>query len=141
MENVLTPKQLKFAQQVASGQPLSDAYRIAYSAQAMKRHSIHVEASRIMKLKPVKDKVASLVAESDKRIVNDRIAKREAVLEELTRLMQEGQPSDTAKIRAAELLGKHHGIFAERVVIEPPEKSSDELVDEINQILKAVGDP
>ena len=58
-----------------------------------------------MKLKPVKEKVASLVAESDKRIVNDRIAKREEVLEMLTRLMQEGQPSDTAKIRAAELLG------------------------------------
>ena len=137
----MTPKQLKFAQMVANGQQLSDAYRAAYAAQAMKPSSVHVEASRIMKLKPVKDKVASLVAESDKRIVNDRIAKREAVLEELTRLMQEGQPSDTAKIRAAELLGKHHGIFAERVVIEPPEKTSDELAAEINQILKAAGDP
>ncbi|SVC35306.1 uncharacterized protein METZ01_LOCUS288160, partial [marine metagenome] len=29
--------------------------------------------------------------------------------------------------RAAELLGKHRGIFAERVVIEPPERTSDEL--------------
>ena len=61
--------------------------------------------------------------------------------EELTRLMQEGQPSDTAKIPAAELLGKHHGIFAERVVIEPPEKTSEELAAEINQILKAAGGP
>ena len=59
--------------------------------------------------------------------VNDRIAKREEVLEMLTHLMQDGQPSDTPKIRAAELLGKHHGIFSERVVIEPPEKTSEEL--------------
>jgi len=94
-----------------------------------------------MKLKPVQEKVASLVAESDKRIVNDRIAKREAVLETLTHLMQERQPSDSARIRAAELLGKHHGIFAERVVIEPPERTSAELAAEINQILKAAGDP
>ena len=141
MENVLTPKQLKFAQQVASGQPLSEAYRIAYSAQAMKRHSIPVEASRLMKSKPVREKVASLVEQSDKRIVNDRIAKREQVLEELTRLMQEGQPSDSARIRAAELLGKHHGIFAERVVVEPPERTSDELALEISALLKAAGDP
>ena len=72
--------------------------------------------------------------------MNDRIAKREEVLEELTRLMQEGQPSDSARIRAAELLGKHHGIFAERVVIEPPEKNSDELAQEISELLKAAGD-
>ena len=137
----MTPKQQLFAQMVASGQPLSDAYRTAYVAKAMKASSIHVEASRIMKLKPVQKKVASLVAESDKQIVKDRIAKREEVLEELTRLMQEAQPSDTPKIRAAELLGKHHGIFAERVVIGPPEKTSDELAAEINQLLKAAGDP
>ena len=137
----MTPKQQLFAQMVASGQPLSGAYRAAYSAQAMKPSSVHVEASRIMKLKPVKDKVASLVAESDKQIVNDRIAKREEVLEELTRLMQEAQPSDTPKIRAAELLGKHHGIFAERIVVGPPERTSDELADEIRQILKAAGNP
>ena len=59
----------------------------------------------------------------------------------VTRLMQEGQPSDTPKIRAAELLGKHHGIFAERVTIEVPEKTSDELAVEITQLLKAAGDP
>ena len=94
-----------------------------------------------MKSKPVREKVASLVEQSDKRIVNDRIAKREQVLEELTRLMHCGQPSDSARIRAAELLGKHHGIFAERVVIEPPERTSDELALEISALLKAAGDP
>jgi hypothetical protein len=94
-----------------------------------------------MKLKPVQKKVASLVAESDKQIVNDRIAKREEVLEELTRLMQEAQPSDTPKIRAAELLGKHHGIFAERIVIGPPERTSDELAAEIRELLEGVVNP
>ena len=137
----MTPKQLKFAQQVASGQLLSDAYRAAYSAETMKSSSVHVEASRIMKLKPVQKKVASLVAESDKQIVNDRIAKREEVLEELTRLMQEAQPSDTPKIRAAELLGKHHGIFAERIVVGPPERTSDELATEIRELLEGAVNP
>ena len=137
----MTLKQVRFAQQVASGQPLSDAYRDAYNADRMSANSIHNEAHRLMKNQTVKNKVASLVAESDKRIVNDRIAKREAVLEELTRLMQEGQPSDTAKIRAAELLGKHQGIFAERVVIEPPERTSDELAEEDQPDTESDGKP
>ena len=104
----MTPKQQAFSREVAKGQSLSEAYRAAYDAEKMSANSIHVEASRIMKLKPVKEKVESLVAESNKRIVNDRIAKREEVLEMLTRLMKEGQPADSPRIRAAELLGKHH---------------------------------
>ncbi len=94
-----------------------------------------------MKLKPVKEKVESLVAESNKRIVNDRIAKREEVLEMLTRLMKEGQPADSPRIRAAELLGKHHRIFEEKEAREPPDRTSEELADEINQLLKSAGSP
>ena len=137
----MTPKQQLFAQKVASGQPLSDAYRDAYNADRMSANSIHNEAHRLMKNELVKNKVASCIEAADKKVVSDRIVTREKVLETLTRLMQEGQPSDTPKIRAAELLGKHHGIFAERVVLEPPEKTSDELAAEINQLLKAGGNP
>ena len=137
----MTPKQQAFSREVAKGQSLSEAYRTAYDAERMSANSIHVEASRIMKLKPVKEKVESLVAESNKRIVNDRIAKREEVLEMLTRLMKEGQPADSPRIRAAELLGKHHRIFEEKEAREPPDRTSEELADEINQLLKSANSP
>lgn len=44
----LTPKQEKFAQEVASGKNQSDAYRAAYDARKMKPSSINVNASKLM---------------------------------------------------------------------------------------------
>ena len=55
--------------------------------------------------------------------------------------MDEGKPSDTAEIKAAELLAKHYGLFTERVIVQVPEMTSDELAAEINQILKAAANP
>ena len=137
----MTPKQLKFSQMIAGGQSQSDAYRDTYDAKNMNPNSIHNEASRLMKNESVKRKVGALVKAADQKIVSERVATREQVLETLTSLMQEAQPSDTPKIRAAELLGKHHGIFAERIVVGPPERTSDELAAEISQILKGARDP
>jgi hypothetical protein len=126
---------------IASGKSLSDAYRNTYEAKNMNSNSIHCEASRLMKIDSVKAKVGSLVKAADQQVVSERVATREQVLETLTSLMQEAQPSDTPKIRAAELLGKHHGIFAERIVVGPPERTSDGLAAEISQMLKAAADP
>ena len=137
----LTPKQLKFAQQVAAGNNLTNAYRDAYNADRMSPNSIHNEAHRLMKNELVKNKVASLIEVADKQVVSDRVATREKVLEKLSYLMDAGRPSDSAQIKAAELLAKHHGLFTERVIVQPPEKTSDELAEEINQLLKAAGDP
>ena len=137
----MTPKQLKFCQVVASGSSFSTAYRRAYNARHMNPNSVHNEASKLMKLKPVKDKVESLVGESDKEIINEKIAKKEDVLVTLTSLMETGLPSDSPKIRAAELLGRHHGIFAEKNVVKPPEKSSTELAEEINRLLENTETP
>ena len=95
-----------------------------------------------MKNELVKNKVASLVEVADKQVVSDRVATRGKVLEKLSYLMDAGRPSDSAQIKAAELLAKHHGLFTERVILQPPEKTSDELAAQrINQLLKAAGDP
>ena len=137
----MTPKQLKFSQMIAGGQSQSDAYRDTYDAKNMNPNSIHNEARRLMKNESVKRKVGALVKAADQKIVSERVATREQVLETLTSLMQEAQPSDTPKIRAAELLGKHHGIFAERIVVGPPERTSDELATEIRELLEGVVNP
>ncbi|MFL2504461.1 MAG: Arm DNA-binding domain-containing protein [Candidatus Azotimanducaceae bacterium] len=55
--------------------------------------------------------------------------------------LKEGQPADSPRIRAAELLGKHHRIFEEKEAREPPDRTSEELADEINQLLKSAGSP
>ena len=46
--NDLTPKQEKFAQEVASGKSQAQAYRIAYDADNMKAETINSKASILM---------------------------------------------------------------------------------------------
>ena len=45
---ILTPKQEKFAQGVASGMSQADAYRHAYNAEKMKPETIQKRASELM---------------------------------------------------------------------------------------------
>lgn len=46
-EHGLTPQQEKFAQEVAKGKSLADAYRDSYKAAKMKDETIHVKASEL----------------------------------------------------------------------------------------------
>ena len=124
VRNVLTPKRIKFAQLVAAGFSLSDAYRKAFKTARMNEKSIHKEASTLMKNESVKAKVNSLINEADQKVVTHRIATVEEVLETLTDCMFNGQPVDGARIRAAELLGKHFGVFTERLTLGTEERSS-----------------
>ena len=135
----MTPKQNKFSQLVASGKPLSDAYRSAYKVENMKANTIHKEASQLMGKEDVRNKVSELIEIADREAINQRVATREQVLETLTNFMRDGQPADTPKIRAAELLGKHYSLFSEHFKIEPPPRTSNEIAQEIKQLLQNDG--
>jgi hypothetical protein len=58
----LTPQQEKFAQGVASGKSLSDAYRFAYKASRMKPQTINDTASKLMANPEITHRVKSLQA-------------------------------------------------------------------------------
>jgi hypothetical protein len=56
----LTVRQETFAQSVASGSTLSDAYRAAYTTDNMKPETLWPNASRTMALSKVRDRVSGL---------------------------------------------------------------------------------
>lgn len=56
----LTPKQEKFAQEVASGKTQADAYRAAFSCEESKPESIQTLASRMMTRVEVRSRVDEL---------------------------------------------------------------------------------
>ena len=45
----------------------------------------------------------------------------------LTGYMHSGEPRDSVKLRAAELMGKHYGLFTERIEAVVPERSAEEI--------------
>ena len=55
--------------------------------------------------------VAQLQREADTAVVQERIATRDEVLQTLTGYMHSGEPKDSIRLRAAELMGKHYGLL------------------------------
>lgn len=68
----LTPKQEKFAQEVASGKSQADAYRAAYNCAKSKPESIVQNASRLMSDANVSSRVAELKAQLSEKALWSR---------------------------------------------------------------------
>ena len=75
-------------------------------------------------------KVATTVVElqqkADSAVVQERIASREEVLQTLTGYMHSGEPKDSVRLRAAEMMGKHYGLFTDRIEAVVPVRSAEE---------------
>jgi len=76
-------------------------------------------------------KVATTVVElqqkADAAVVQERIASREEVLQTLTGYMHSGEPRDSVRLRAAEMMGKHYGLFTDRIETVVPVRSAAEI--------------
>ena len=125
--NTITPKQTSFCRQVALGSSLSHAYREAYSATNMLANTVHKEAHKLMQNPKVTTMVDALQKQANAEVIRLSVASREEVLATLTECMQSGEPKDSVRLKAAETLGKHYGLFTDRLAIEKPERSSEEV--------------
>ena len=71
--------------------------------------------------------VDALQKQANAQVIRLSVASREEVLATLTECMQSGEPKDSVRLKAAETLGKHYGLFTDRLAIETPERSSKEV--------------
>ena len=123
----ITPKQTVFCQKIILGASLSGAYRQAYSATNMLASTVHKEAHKLMKNPKVTTMVDALQTQANAQVIRLSVASREEVLATLTECMERGEPKDSVRLKAAETLGKHYGLFTDRLAIETPERSSKEV--------------
>ena len=134
----MTPKQHLFAREIVLGKSQADAYRAAYDTLRMNDNSIRREASRLMDNPNVATTVVELQQKADAAVVQERIATREEVLQTLTGYMHSGEPRDSVRLRAAELMGKHYGLFTERIEAVVPERSPEEITAELEEKLTSL---
>jgi hypothetical protein len=132
----MTPKQHQFAREVVLGKSQADAYRSAYNTLKMNDNSIRREASRLMDNPNVATTVVELQQKADAAVVQERIASREEVLQSLTSYMHSGEPKDSVRLRATELMGKHYGLFTDRIEAVVPARSSEEITAALEEKLK-----
>jgi len=141
LKKELTPKKLHFARCVASGMTQSDAYRESYTVrQSTTQESIHSSASRLMADAKVSARVKHLIGMRERAVAASAVTDRERVLSKLRGWMDEAEPSDSVKVRAAELLGKSANLFATDINVNDQRKSSEGLAAEIEAMLLAANE-
>jgi len=82
--------------------------------------------------------VVELQQKADAAVVQERIASREEVLQTLTSYMHSGEPQDSVRLRAAEMMGKHYGLFTDRIEAVVPARSTEEIAAELEEKLTSL---
>jgi hypothetical protein len=142
----LTPKQELFAQQVAKGQTLADAYRHSYDASGSKDNTIHGAASDLMANPRVSARVNELLKEQERMMLRDSVAIRRHVMRGLMRESEAGLSDDDSgatamsRLKALELLGKVDivSMFKDRVEQENKDRKPEEVEKVLNERLRAI---
>ena len=132
----LTPKQLHFARCVASGMSQAAAYREAYDTQTDRAATVHDAASRLARNPAVAERIEWLIKQREQAVVASALSDREKVLRKLRDWMDSAEPTDSNKIRAAELLGKSTGLFRD-VVESVDSKTSEDLLSDLERLLES----
>jgi pectin methylesterase-like acyl-CoA thioesterase len=124
---MLTAKRKAFAQAVADGQSQADAYRSAFDAGRMSPGAVWTEASLLARNPQVALRVEELKAEAEEVRQTMLVGREEAILAQLEKEALTAR-TDSARIRAIELLGRHLGLFVDRSEVKDvTDRSADEI--------------
>lgn len=132
MSSGLSPKQERFAELIAQGMSQSDAYRQTVRVRKnTKPESVWCEASKLMANPMVQQRVEEL-REAAREAARDQHI---ITVEKLTQMtmaaydmaMKEGNAQSAAAIKAAEFLGKLHGLVVERKHVESDNRHHHEV--------------
>ena len=109
----LTPKQRKFAENLADGMTQSDAYKFAYDATEMQGDTIRNKASQLAQRGDIRAAVDALMGERMRLMEVKGVSDRSKVIKLLRQFAEDDARPDHVRLRAVELWGKTCGAFVE----------------------------
>ena len=136
-EDGLTPKQAKFAANLAEGMSQAEAYRNAYDAENMANETIHAHASRLAKRDKVAARVNALVEERMRLLETRGVSDRAKVVTLLRKFAEDEARPDHVRLRAVELWGKTCNAFVE-VIEDRRERPAANVALELERRLGAL---
>jgi hypothetical protein len=113
----LTPKQEQFAKLVAKGSNLSDAYRQTYRSENMSDKTIWQSAWEVSRNPKVAEMIERFQKANESMELHDSERAKAWALERL-KCEATGSETDGARIRAIELVMKHHGLLTDKVTMK-----------------------
>ena len=132
----LTPKQEAFAQAYVETGNACEAYRQAYSTKNMSQRALEVEASRLLQHPEVSLRLKDMQKASAEKheITVDKLT--QMTLDAYALAMKDDNAQTSAAVKAAEFLGKLHGLVIDKKEITG--KDGAPLVPQLNVSLSIV---
>ena len=132
----LTPKQEAFAQAYIETGNATESYRRSYSHKNMSRHAVEVEASRLLQHPAVSLRLKDMQKASAEKheITVDKLT--QMTLDAYALAMKDDNAQTSAAVKAAEFLGKLHGLVIDKKEITG--KDGAPLVPQLNVSLSIV---
>ena len=142
-KNKLTAKQMGFVKSLVygdeenpNGMTLSQAYKKNYSVSPKTKASTIRDMASKLKANPyISHMILKLTEEKSKRNIVSEIKKEEMILQKLTEFMNNEDFSDSARVRSAELIGKHYKLFTDVTEVTNKDKSTTEIEYELKEKL------
>ena len=134
--NTLTKKQLGFIESVVNGKSLIESYLENYQVSSKTKNSTIRHMASQLRANPNITQAINKRIEEKKRInlVSD-IKKEEMILQKLTEFMNNEDFSDSARVRSAELIGKHYKLFTDVTEVTNKDKSTVEVEQQLREKL------
>ena len=136
-KNKLTAKQLGFCKDlVYNNMTLIDAYRNNYNvSKDIKGNTLRMLASRLRAKDNIGITIDRLLLEKQNLNKMSEIKKEELILNKLTEFMNNEDFSDSARVRSAELIGKHYKLFTDVTEVTNKDKSTVEVEQQLREKL------
>jgi len=128
----VTAKQRLFASLIVQGLSPREAYRKAYNCLTANESTIATSANRLMNDPKVSVLLQSSLDKQEINLVNDAVAARRHVMEELLTHAKE-MKSEGSKLKALEMIGRAVGMFTDKLETKVEEVSTDQLKRELAQ--------
>ena len=136
-KNKLTAKQLGFCKDlVNNNMTLIDAYRNNYEvSDKTKNNSLRAMASKLRAMANITLTINKMLEEKETLNKMTDIKKEELILNKLTEFMNNEDFSDSARVRSAELIGKHYKLFTDVTEVTNKDKSAIEVEQQLREKL------
>jgi DNA-binding ferritin-like protein (Dps family) len=129
-----TARQKAFASLIVQGHSPREAYAKAYNVKTDNASSHASTANKLLKNSKVSALVEACWHSTKESLVNDAIATRRHVMEQLLKHSEEAKQEGT-KLKALELMGRAVGMFTDKVEQKIEEVSTDQLKAELKSSL------
>ena len=136
-KNKLTAKQLGFCKDlVYNNMTLIGAYRNNYDvSDKTQNNSLRAMASKLRAMDNISLTINKMLEEKDRLNKMTDIKKEELILNKLTEFMNNEEFSDSARVRSAELIGKHYKLFTDVTEVTNKDKSTVEVEAQLKEKL------